>query len=111
MATINIGSENASDVFYRCGRLCCGVEKRRTEREKDDKERVKCSPVFFFFALLFRRRRRSGDGGRRKRASKKNIKSKQPHLFFRATLLFFLSLSLNLNLHTTGTRCRASRPG
>ena len=51
MATINIGSENASDVFYRCGRLCCGVEKRRTEREKDDKERVKCSPVFFFFLL------------------------------------------------------------
>lgn len=28
MATINIGSENASDVFYRCERLCYGVGRK-----------------------------------------------------------------------------------
>lgn len=38
MATINIGSENASDVFYRCGSANGGAGETETEREEGERE-------------------------------------------------------------------------
>ena len=59
MATINIGSENASDVFYRCG---CAMEREKEEkrdlragetREGGERSRETSRMLACFFFFLF----------------------------------------------------------